>query len=123
MKAWIGKSLVAIGIVHNIGGIIIYQSILGILVGERIYNTVTIFEGYDRQAAFWFLFAGFMLMIVGGLVSWFENQDKVMPKFIEWSMAGVTITGIVVMPRAGFWLLILPTIGLFYRRKRKVRNE
>ena len=86
MRAWIGKSLIIIGVIHNVGGIALYDAILGTLVSERIFNTITIFEGYDRQSAFWFLFAGFMLMIIGGLVNWFENHDQDMPKFVEWSV-------------------------------------
>jgi hypothetical protein len=118
MKAWIGKTLFLIGIVHTIVGIAFYKAILGSMVDEGLFGTISISGDYDRDAAFWFLFAGFMLMIIGALINWFENHNQAVPKFVEWSMTIITIVGIVIMPASGFWLLILPIFGLFYRRAR-----
>ncbi len=118
MKAWIGKVLFFIGILHTTAGVSIYKAVLGTILSEKLFNTITTIEGYDRQAAFWFLYAGFMLMVLGVLINWFENNKQNVPRFVEWSLAIITITGIIMMPGSGFWFLILPAAGLFYRRIR-----
>jgi hypothetical protein len=116
MKAWIGKSVLVIGILHSIFGFVVFRGILGDLVGEGLFNTVDIQP--DRNAAFWFLFGGFALLIIGGLIDWAEKKKLALPSFLKWSFAVLTVVGCVIMPKSGFWMLIIPTVGLFLRRSK-----
>jgi hypothetical protein len=113
MKAWIGKSVFIIGILHSIFGLVVFRGILGGLLREGLLNTVDMQP--DRNAAFWFLFGGFALLIIGGLIDWAEKKKLALPSFLRWGFAVLTVVGCVIMPKSGFWLLIVPTVGLFLR--------
>ena len=115
MKAWIGKTLVGIGIGHTIGAFAWFHPILNTLLNEGLFNTITIDGNPERESTFWFFFAGFALMIVGGLVDRLEHLSENLPSFLGWGFAALTIVGAIIMPVSGFWLLIVPTIGMIRR--------
>ncbi|MBU0567578.1 hypothetical protein KKC52_05950 [bacterium] len=80
MKAWIGKSFIIIGIIHTAFGLVVCHTILGQLVREGLFNTIS--GQYDRESAFWFLFSGFAIIIIGALVNWCEHMDgQISPQF------------------------------------------
>ncbi len=117
MKAWIGKALIGIGVAHSIGGFAWFWPILGVLVDEGLFNTIVVNGNPEREAAFWFLFAGFALMFIGSLVDRLERLDEGIPLFVGWGFAVLTVLGAMIMPASGFWLLIIPTIGMIRRRR------
>ncbi|MBW2075790.1 MAG: hypothetical protein JRI58_13785 [Deltaproteobacteria bacterium] len=123
MKAWIGKSIVAIGILHSIVGFVVFYDILSLLISERLFNTVTLNRQPDREAAFWFLFTGFAILIIGALVDWIERKNVGIPAFLSWSFLAVTAMGALIMPMSGFWLLLIPTAGLFRWQRRSMNGE
>jgi hypothetical protein len=116
MKAWIGKTLIGIGIAHSIGGFAWFHPILNTLFGEGLFNTIAVNGNLEREAAFWFLFAGFALMLIGGLVNRLERLGENLPPFLGWGFAALTTVGAIIMPVSGFWLLIIPTIAMIRRR-------
>lgn len=89
MKSWVGRSILVIGMLHTLVGVV--------------------------EAAFWFLFTGFALLIIGGLVVWIERNNMYTPAFLSWSFLSIAAVGAFMMPVSGFWLLFIPTIGLFRR--------
>ncbi len=112
MKAWIGKALIVIGVVHSIGGFLFFRPTLSVFLTERLFNTITVGGEPVREAAFWFFFGGFALMIIGGLVDRLERLGERLPAFLGWSFAALIILGIIMMPASGFWLLILPAVAM-----------
>ena len=65
MKNWIGKSLIGIGALHTFVGLVFILPQMGELLDEGIFNTI---NGQPKREAFlWFLFSGFLLLILGGL--------------------------------------------------------
>jgi len=118
MKVWIGKTLVGIGIVHSIGGFMFFRPTLGVFLSERLFKTITVGGDPVREAAFWFFFGGFTLMIIGGLVDRLERLGERLPAFLGGSFVALTVLGIIMMPASGFWLLILPTVGMVHRNIR-----
>ncbi len=117
MKIWIGKVILAIGLVHSVVGFIFFRGILGELWSEMLLNTVD--RQPDREAAFWFIYTGFAFLIIGGLVDWIERKQPALPVFLKWSFLAITLAGLIIMPKSGFWLLIFPTVGLFVRAKQE----
>ena len=113
MKSWIGKSLVVVGLIHLSFGFIFMRSVLGVLWGEGLFNTVN--GQPPREMVFWFLVSGFLTLIIGGLVDRLESSGLGLPVFLPWSFLSLVIIGIVIMPISGIWLLVPPTIGMFIR--------
>lgn len=114
MRAWIGKSLIVIGIIHTLFGLGMGYPIFAEMAREGLFNTVV--EQFDRNAAFWFLYAGFTLLLLGALLDWCERTFRATPRFLGWSLLAITVPGLVIMPQSGLWLLLIPSIGLLVRR-------
>ncbi len=116
MKVWIGKSVLFIGIVHSAFGFIVFRDILAELGRELLLNTV---DGQpDREAAFWFLFSGFSLLIIGGLIHWIEQRQLALPLFLKWSFLAITLLGCFIIPKSGFWLLLVPAVGMYLHQNK-----
>ncbi len=115
MKAWIGKTLFGIGVIHSLFGFVFMRSTLAVLWSEGFLNTV---NGQPRrEAVFWFLITGFLFLIIGALVDHLEKSGFGIPTFLAWSFLALTVIGVVVMPISGIWLFVLPVIGMFVRAR------
>lgn len=111
MKQWVGKSIFIIGLIHTIFGFVFMHRTLLHIVQSGVFNTIH--GQVEREAVFWFLFSGFSLIILGALINWIEKRGEILPDFLRWSFLAITITGIVIMPLSGFWLLLIPVTGFF----------
>lgn len=115
MNSWIGKSIILIGCLHTIVGVVGFHDVFSAIAREGIFNTVGINHPMEREAAFWFMYTGFALLIIGGMIVWNDRNHVRIPNFLPWSFLAITIVGAVIMPVSGFWLLFIPTVG-FLRR-------
>lgn len=113
MKAWIGKTLFGIGVIHSLFGFFFMRGTLAVLWGEGLFNTVNGQPG--REAVFWFLYTGFLLLIIGALVDRMERAGFGIPAFLGWSFLALTVVGALIMPVSGLWLLVPPVVGMFHR--------
>jgi hypothetical protein len=113
--AWIGKWLFAVGVIHLSFGLAFMHETLALLWSERLWNTVN--GQPPREAVFWFLCTGVVLLIVGVLVNQVEREVLRIPRFVTWSFAGLVVVGVVVMPISGIWLLIPPVLGMLVRNR------
>jgi len=113
MVAWIGKWLFAVGVIHLSFGLAFMHDTLALLWSEGLWNTVN--GQPPREAVFWFLCTGIMLLMVGVLVDQVELERLAIPRFVTGLFAALTITGVVVMPISGIWLLIPPVVGMVIR--------
>lgn len=109
MKRWIGRSLVAIGLLHTIFGVVVFAPTWATLAREGVFNTVN--QQPMREAAYWFLFFGLLLLLLGALVDWCEAQGSTLPAFIGWGLLVMTLVGVAVMPVSGLWLVFIPAVG------------
>ncbi|MCP4654925.1 MAG: hypothetical protein GY856_05845 [bacterium] len=121
MKAWIGKFLFGIGVIHSLFGFVFMRSTLAVLWSEGLFNTVNGQPG--REAVFWFLYTGFLLLIMGALVDRLEKSGFGIPPFLAWSFLALTVIGAVVMPISGLWLLVPPVVGMFVRARSFNKSE
>jgi len=113
MKAWIGKTIMAIGVLHTLVGIFAFRARLGDLAREGLVNTIGRSE--ERQFTFWFLICGIVLTILGAAVNWVERTGLPFPRFLGWAVFLVASTVVVVMPVSGAWLLLVPAVGAIHR--------
>ena len=113
MQAWIGKSIIFIGVVHSVFGFVVFRSTIAELVREGVINTV---NGQPlREFAFWFLFFGFMAIIAGALTDWSERNFGILPGFLGWSLLAMTVVLVTIMPVSGAWMLFVPAVGAIFR--------
>ncbi len=119
MQAWIGKSIIFIGIVHSLFGFVVFRSTLAGLLRDGLVNTVN--GQPEREFAFWFLFFGFMAIISGTLVDWCERIYEKLPGFLGWSLLALTAALVILMPVSGGWSLFIPAIGAILRFHRSAQ--
>ena len=115
MRRWVGKTLVLIGILHSLFGLVFMGPVLKELASDGLVNTVN--GQPEREAVFWFLYTGFALILLGAVVDWIEARHAVVPLFLAWALLASTLVALVVMPASGFWLLLVPVAGMFTHRK------
>ncbi|MGF1504896.1 MAG: DUF6463 family protein [Anaerolineae bacterium] len=110
MRRKLGYVLFAIGIVHQIVGLLIYGPVLLTILEAGIVNTI-VPPYWDRNAAFWFFVTGFFLMKYGLLAQWLLEHHGAVPRFSGGGLLALCVVGVVMMPASGFWLL-LPVAAL-----------
>ena len=110
MLKYSGRLLVATGILHNVVGLLIFSPILGDIARAGFFNSID--PHMDRNAAFWFLGFGFMLMLMGAAIHWMHEQTGEVPAFMGWALLAIGLIGVMMMPASGFWLAIPQAIVL-----------
>jgi Family of unknown function (DUF6463) len=106
-----GRLLTAIGIIHTLFTPVFFARELGAIAADGVIASVA--EQYDRNAAFWFAFFGFVLILLGETIHVIERElASTVPPRVTWGLAAVILTGIVVMPVSGLWLGLVPVFLL-----------
>ena len=115
-RAWIGKWVAAVGILHFAAGFLIYSKAWR-TISER--GLVASIKDHDPTAtAFWFAAAAPLLILFGGLIDWAERRGDQLPRWLGWGMLTLVALLILPMPLTGAWLLVPPTLALLLRRGR-----
>jgi hypothetical protein len=113
-----GNLLIATGVLHNIIGFVMGWSVLTEIARSGFVNSIN--EEMDRNAIFWFLFAGFLMMILGKLMQDYLKAEFRLPRSLGISMLVLSIIGCIMMPVSGFWLVIPQAILILLpNRKRR----
>ncbi|QJB30906.1 hypothetical protein HF324_05830 [Chitinophaga oryzae] len=113
-KAWIGKTVIGIALVHIVFGLVFFNDILWQLVREGLFNTIH--EEFDRNAAFWFLYTGLVWVLLGIFIDDAEKKQLAVPRTISQGLLVLTVLAVILMPASGFWLLFIPVGGLLTRK-------
>jgi len=69
-----GNLLIGTGVIHNLLGFIMGRETLAQIVSSGFVNSIN--DQMDRNAIFWFLFGGFMMMILGKLMQDYIADTK-----------------------------------------------
>ena len=99
-----GNLLIATGIIHNLIGFIMGWSVLTEIASSGFVNSIN--DEMDRNAIFWFLFGGFMMIIMGKLMQSYLESGCHLPKWLGMSFLVLALVGCIMMPVSGFWLVI-----------------
>jgi hypothetical protein len=117
MKAWIGKAIIAVGVIHNIFGFVVFRKTLMSLFQEGLFNTVN--GQVEREFVFWFLALGLLAILLGLLVDWCEKNGLSLPSYFSWAFLFTIALFVFIMPISGVWLLFIPAVGMVLRMRRK----
>ncbi len=112
-----GSLLIATGIFHNLIGVMMGWEVLKELVNAGIINSIN--TEMDRNAIFWFLFSGFMMMMLGQLMHRYsQEQNKPVPASLGYSLLIITLIGCIMMPVSGFWLVLPQALIILIANKK-----
>ena len=121
MRRWIGKAIVAIGIIHSLFGMVVFRGTLGQLWQDGLVNSVN--GQTDRELAFWFISFGPLVIVLGALIDCWEGTRVHLPSFLGWSLLGMTVVMLTIMPISGVWLMAVPAIGAIHRSRSTVARN
>ena len=120
MGRHLGRLLIGVGAGHLLVGAVLFHAPLAAIAHHGVVNTVPLGVDFDRQAAFWFLFASPMTFLLGHLTNRaLARQDAPFVRVVGWNLLGMGVVGAAVMPVSGFWLL-LALAPLFLREARRL---
>ena len=116
MRRWVGRWLAGVGILHILFGVAAFADPLREIAAEGFWNAVDAHP--DRSVAFWFVFAGPLIVLLGALVDWVEAHAPVgLPRFLGWTLLVFALLGGILMPLSGFWLFLPPALGVLLDRR------
>lgn len=114
-----GNLLIGTGVIHNALGFVLGKSILTEIINGGLINSIT--TQMDRRAIFWFLFGGFMMMILGKFMQDYLNESsKQLPISLGYYLLALSIIGCIMMPVSGFWLVVPQAIIIIVASGKKV---
>lgn len=111
MHRLVGPSLMATGALHLLAGPIFYPLALAAIAQDDFFNAVELSPTqFDREAAFWYMMSGAMVLMLGGLVHWVQARTGTLPAFLGWSLLRLGVAGVILMPVSGFWVISLQAV-------------
>ena len=120
MKYWIGLSIIGIGTLHCIVGGLVLGHVFQELLGEGLFNTVN--QQPLREAFYWFMAFGLLLMLFGWLIYWLEQQAVTLPRNLAILLSVFLVILLFIMPISGAWLMWVPVGGIFWKNRRGQRT-
>jgi hypothetical protein len=111
MRKHVGMMMIATGILHTLVGLWFLRQPLLDILGAGTWMSVT--GDRSREAAFWFIMFGVVLMMFGQFVRWALARTGTLPASLGWSLLGLGVLGVAFMPDSGFWL-VLPQAWLVF---------
>ena len=109
MRGTSGLLLIGVGILHTVLGVFKGHSLLS-EISRSAFATETgrrLVTGLGKEFVFWFLFGGFLMLVLGHFFTWVERRlNHAVPSFIGWELVLLSVVGLVLMPLSGFWLVL-----------------
>ncbi len=115
MKITNGKIIMSIGVIHTL------LTLVPFTFGKQFINFAhqyffKISEGflehgpidYETFAAFWCFFFGILLILLGILLDFVENNNLKIPRYFIGSYLTMILLGVYMIPFGGFTIFMLP---------------
>lgn len=116
MSRWVGRSVLAVGVIHCLVGTMVFSGRLKEIVADGLWNAVDGHAG--RPLAFWFEGAGLLIILLGVAIDWIEKEGKGFPVVLSYGFPLLVVVSIVAMPFSGGWLFVPGAIGLLMKRNK-----
>lgn len=113
MRRWVGRSLVAVGVLHVGYGLFAYRAAVMAVVGDGVVGAVD--ADPERARMFWFLVAGLLTALFGAMTDWLERRGTPPPRAPSLGFALLALACIAALPESGAWLLAPPAAALLAR--------
>lgn len=104
-RVTIGSLMVGLGVIHNAVGVVLGWPHLQAILADGYVGAVPD-DAPFRMAIFWFLWFGWMAMLLGASMHWAERRGLLLPRGLGVGLAALGLTGALAMPASGFWLVV-----------------
>ena len=106
-RRWVGRSLLVIGALHVAYGVITFHPALARIAAAGVWNAL---GDRDRQLAYWFVFAGVAVSLIGILVDAAERECRILPRGFTLGLLALAAISVVLDPASGFWLVLAAAV-------------
>lgn len=122
-----GKTMFATGLVHQTIGALAGAGLLSTgsgpsrnLFAEIVRDGVVgaVEPDPQRQVLFWFLFFGFLLLMLGWVLDRLETPERPLPSAMGWQMLAIAFAGGLLIPVSGFWLAAPQGLWVLWRARK-----
>lgn len=114
-----GKTLLALGAGHFLFGVsswafgkqfigFMHNAFFKVSDGLMEFPLLNGTMDYESFAAFWFVYFGLLLIVLGTAVNYIENSVSQLPPSFVWTYFVMVLVGAVMIPFSGMTLLMLP---------------
>lgn len=131
-KVSAGAMLVAIGLLHQLVGVLFGLGVLSPFEGAPFAaplldilrdGVVGAVEPHaPRMILFWFLMTGFCMILAGWLAHVLERA-RALPGSFAVALGAFSLTGAVLIPVSGFWLGLIPAVVAWRRARVAVSGQ
>jgi hypothetical protein len=116
----IGRWLILIGTLHLsglwVGRHAVARIMAGGVIGQADSDVGRIFERTNQELIFWFVLWGVWTIFVGQVVNMLEDRRLPIPAWFGWQLLICNLLAAVLIPKAGFWWVLVPAILIIRRR-------
>ncbi|UXI66504.1 DUF6463 family protein [Tahibacter amnicola] len=114
MKAWIGRWLTVVGVLHSAFAVLIMKPVFPTILERGVIDSV----GNEALigAPVWFMLFSFPLLTTGLAISALEKSRADIPKSTGWLLLLMCAVGAALFPASGFWLAIPAGIAILVRK-------
>ena len=114
---WLPRLIVGTAVLHIVLGLA-FETPLRQIADAGVVDSI---DGYaERESAFWYLMTGAFLFAFGELARWTARESGRVPVRVGGWLIGIGLTGIVLMPASGFWLIA--ALGVLALRAARERD-
>jgi len=120
----VGRTLILIGSIHILGGILVGWQPLARIVREGFFGEADSTIGHlpedlRQETIFWFLLWGVMAILLGQVVARMEGMGERLPARLGWELAVLSVVAIALAPKDGFWWVLLPAYWIVSEDRRQ----
>lgn len=103
----VGPALAGIAVLHLGSTAVVYGSEWAMIIKDGLVNAVTT---PATEAAFWWVAAGWGVVMMAALAWIFEARAGRLPVGFAILLLAFTAFSVVFMPDSGFWLFLIPAV-------------
>ena len=101
-RRWLPRLIDGTAVVHIATGLQLWTP-LSKIADAGVVDSIDPYP--ERQAAFWYSMTGVSLLGLGELARWTVRETGRLPARLGGWLVGMGVTGIVLMPASGFWVI------------------
>ena len=115
-----GRLLMLIGALHLLGFWVGREPLLRIaangFLNQADSGVGNVAAKADQELVFWFLLWGPFTIMLGQLIVVLERRGVRPPSWFGWQLGAVSLAAALLMPKGGFWWMLLPAYRLIRQR-------
>ncbi len=122
MDRLLGRLLIATAAAHAVVHVAVYRRPLKAIWNDGIVNAVM--PNYDRRAAVWSLAFAPVLFGLGQITNRaVERGDARILRIVAWNFLCIGVSGALLIPISGFWILLALVLPLLRAASRAERQD